>query len=302
MAKNKSTRSQKPVFSVIIPCQNTNDLCPELIPSLENQTVQQHEIIVVDDSKRKGSPGEKRDWGAKHANGKILAFIDSDAFPAEDWLEQALAVFETHPEESRIAAVGGPGLTPESNTWTQRVSGTFFGHFLTAGPLAFRHRKAKPRAVKDYPTSNLLVRTSDFKKAGGFDTALWPGEDTKLCQNLTQDLDKIIWYSPAVVVYHHRKPILLPHLRQVARFGQQRGYFARVYPATSRKFAYIVPSLLLLGFPLWWQVYLALMILAAVLTNSPLLFPVAVLSHASYGIFFLKGVIFKQPVGAQSTG
>ncbi len=94
---------------------------------------------------------------------------------------------------------------------------------------------------------NLAVRKSDFVKIGGFDSHFWPGEDTKLCLDLTHKLGKQIVYDPKVLVYHHRRPLLFPHLRQNGNFGLHRGFFARILPETSFKLIYFLPSLLILG-------------------------------------------------------
>ena len=94
---------------------------------------------------------------------------------------------------------------------------------------------------------NLAVRKADFLKVGGYDSEFWPGEDTKLCLDLTQKLHKKIIYEPKAIVFHHRRPLMKPHLHQNGNFGLHRGFFAKVLPQTSRRPIYFLPSFMLLG-------------------------------------------------------
>ena len=108
------------------------------------------------------------------------------------------------------------------------------------------------REVDDFPSVNLLVKKQDFIAVGGFDIAHWPGEDTKLCLDLTKKLGKKIIYDPKVLVYHHRRPVLIPHLKQISRYAKRRGFFAKEFPETSFRLGYLLPSIgaygLILGF------------------------------------------------------
>jgi len=252
------------VSVIIIDYKKDNPYLIECLDAIQKQTYQRFEIILVTDyyvnlssSRRRGSipklrqksyghyvgPAEKRDVGAKMAKGEILAFIDDDAFPSPDWLKNMMPHFR----DSMIAGVGGPGVTPPGVSWQEAASGWASASPIGSGPYLYRFLPFQKRFVKDYPSMNLSVRKSDFEKVGGFDSSFWPGEDTKLCLDLTHKLGKKIIYDPKVLVYHHRRPIWKGHLRQNGNFGLHRGFFARILPQTSLKFIYFLPSFLLLG-------------------------------------------------------
>lgn len=273
------------MISVIIPCKTRADLCPELLPALKNQSVKPLEILIITDKICPGSPAEKRDWGAKKSVGSVLAFIDSDAYPDQHWLKNALTNFKN----PKISAVCGPGLTPPSDSTRQKISGLVWSSFLGAGPYTYRSRQEKSRFVDDYPSFNLLTRSRHFIHINGFDTNFWPGEDTKLCHDLVYELKKQILYHPDIVVYHHRRPIWLPHLKQISRYGFQRGRFVRLFPQTSRRLSYFLPLILPLIFPLY---FLALFI-TAVYYRSLLIAPAILLTHLVYALSFLKGLVTK---------
>jgi len=291
MIKNPSTSEVKEVhtsevnISVIIPCKSKADLCPELLAALKKQSVKPLEVLIITDKLCPDDPATKRDWAAKKSVGSVLAFIDSDAYPDKDWLNHAL----TNLKKPKISAVCGPGLTPPSDSRRQKISGLVWSTKIGSGPYTYRNRKEKPRFVDDYPSFNFFVRKKDFTAVGGFNTQFWPGEDTKLCHDLVYQLKKQILYSPQVIVYHHRRPIWLPHLQQISRYGFQRGRFVRLFPKTSRRFSYFLPLLLPLIFPLY---FLAL-IITAVYYRSLFLAPVIFLTHLVYALYFLKGLLYQ---------
>lgn len=214
-----------------------------LLLSLESAEVFPKTRIIVR-ADLAGNPALRRDLAIQEAKGQILAFIDDDAYPSRFWLGKALPHFD----DLKVAAVGGPGVTPLEDDWKRQVSGWVHTSPVGAGSFRFRTRADKARQVDDFPSMNLLVRKSDFALIGGFDSNFWPGEDTKLCLDLTYKLNKKIIYEPQALVYHHRRPIFKAHLIQVGRYGLHRGYFARVLPQTSRRVAYFLPSILLLTF------------------------------------------------------
>jgi hypothetical protein len=97
------------------------------------------------------------------------------------------------------------------------------------------------RDVDDLPAYNLFVRTEALRAVGGWNSRLYGGEDTMTCLALVEAGYRIV-YDPDVVVFHHRRPILLPLVRQVGNVGRHRGHFARVLPATSRRPLYFAPT------------------------------------------------------------
>lgn len=317
--------------SVIIPFQKENAYLEETIYHIKALCYKNLEVILLPDfnietlfldknlkdidfqyqiySTGKVSPAIKRDIGASKSNGEILAFIDDDAYPKNDWLDKILVHFN----DTSICAAGGPQITPHSDTFWQKVSGAMFLSILN-GKASDRYCIGdKPYYVEDWPSVNLLVRKEDFLSIGGFDNSYWPGEDTKLCYDLIQKGKKII-YEPQAIVYHHRRSGFLKHMRQVGNYGLHRGHFAKKYPATSLKLSYIMPSLFFLFVIFGWLgiflgettkiIYFLLLILyffAIVLSffsvykktnNFKISFctiPYMVGTHFCYGYKFLQG-------------
>jgi GT2 family glycosyltransferase len=184
---------------------------------------------------------DKMDIGVAESSGSICAFIDDDAFPSRDWLNNAVPYFK----EKEVAAVGGPGITPTNDSLMQKAGGTVYSSILGGGMLRHRYTTQKSRYVDDHPAYNLLVRKSTLIEVGGFTTRFRSGEDTKLCLKIVESGKKIL-YASDVIVYHHRRPLFTPHLKQVKTYGLHRGFFAKRHPRTSRKASYFFPPILLL--------------------------------------------------------
>lgn len=314
----------KPKVSIVIPAKSFNKNLEECLTYCLDLDYPDFEIIVLPDFSFNAHhpqvkviptgparPAEKRDAALSYCKGEILAFIDDDAYPAKDWLRNAIKYFEG----SKVAAVGGPAITPETDSPMQKASGLVYSSSLCSGNLAFRYIPKKQREVDDYPSCNLIVRKSIVEKLGGFDTNFWPGEDTKICLQITNDLHKKIIYAPDVLVYHHRRPLFMPHLKQVWSYALHRGYFVRKFPQTSLRFSYFLPSLLVFGLiaglvlslssPLvrtFYLVALALYLFLVFLSSlkgegAKMIFVVfagIILTHLCYGIGFLKGLFSRK--------
>ena len=256
------------------------------------------------------SPAVKRDMALKTANGQILAFLDDDAYPVSDWLTQAMKNFA----DTDVAAVGGPAVTPPQDSHMCQASGMVYSSSLVSSKFTYRYVPGKRREVDDYPSCNFLVRKDVMVRLEGFNTDFWPGEDTKLCLDITKKLGLKIIYDPDALVYHHRRPLFLGHLKQIANYALHRGYFVKVFPQTSRRPGYFAPTVFLfcvvsgaaLSFfvgalrPVYLfglLVYLGIVLIYA-LSKGPLfvlpVFSGIIATHFVYGYYFLKGILAKK--------
>ncbi|MFC1941885.1 glycosyltransferase family 2 protein [Chloroflexota bacterium] len=308
--------------SIIIPCKTVGEHARESITHCQELDYPDYEIMVLPDE-ASGldmprvreiatgpiGPAEKRDIAADLSENDILAFIDDDAYPDRQWLRKAMVHFE----DGNIAAVGGPGITPPDDSLSQKAGGRVFSSFIGSGTTSFRNRRAGARDIDDCPSSNLIIRKSVFQEIGGFDTNFWPGEDTKLCMDVTSKLKKRIRYDPEVFVYHHRRRLFKPHIRQVWNYAVHRGNFAKKLPDTSRRPLYFLPSAFVAGIVLgsiaamlhpvlsyiYFSVlglYLLLVLITSVTSSRDiriwvLVFAGIITTHLTYGIGFIKGLL-----------
>jgi GT2 family glycosyltransferase len=310
-------------ISIIIPLPKFNDYLREALKYYEKLTFRDFEIIILPDEVQKENlseklniriipsgkvgPAEKRDLGAKYALGEIIAFTDDDAYPSPDWLSNAVKYFD----DEQIAAVGGPAITPKNEKFWQKISGNVYESILMSGNYRKRYKPVgKEHEDYDIPSVNLIVRKNIFEKVEGFDSTFYPGEDTKLCLEIKKLNYKII-FDPKILVYHHRRALFPKHFQQIANYATHRGYFVKKFPETSKKLAYFLPSIFSIGIicggilsffsPILLTIYLftiSLYFILNIIANfrinliECLITSFGVfLSHMTYGLFFLKGLM-----------
>lgn len=326
--------------SVVIACPGPSPYLVECLAALALQTYRNFEVIVLPDAAfdpadrfnladfsrdrqdqsrpyleiaptGKTRPAEKRNLGIQLAHGAVVAFLDDDAWPVPNWLEQAIKYF-TLPD---VGGVGGPGATPPDDPFMAQAGGRVYANLLVSGNFRYRYIGDRVRAtVDDYPSCNLFVRTSLLKTINGYRTDFWPGEDTILCADIVLGQKKRIIYDPWALVYHHRRPLFAPHLRQIGRYALHRGHFAKRFPATSLRLSYLIPSLFVAGVvvgailaPLHPALrliycvtlgsYLLLTLLSCVTLNLPLWIVTwlgVIATHLVYGVRFAQGLLSRR--------
>lgn len=315
-------------FSIVIPLKELNNYIKESIPHILSLYYfkEEFEIIILLNNKPKHipkylkdsririietgkvSPAIKRDIGAKEAKGEILAFIDDDSYPRNDWLIAAEKTFANLPKE--FVAINGPAITPYNATKIEQMSGAFFESRLGGGATHRCKDIGKSFKIIDVPSVNLLVYREVFLEIGGFDSEYWPGEDSLFCQKLKDNGYKL-WHQNNLIVFHHRRSTLKAHLKQIAGYGKYRGNFLRKGIGCSRKLIYLIPSLFLIGnlitLLFWSEMWLFCFFLYMSIISLNLcsciklpiyLIPLTALltfvSHLTYGFCFIKGFVIKE--------
>lgn len=317
-------------FSIIIPVKAINDYIFEAFPFLTSIDYDDYEVLIFPDelpsqeileklthpkvkviASGKTGPAQKRDMALQYADGTIFAFIDDDAHPRTDWLKNAAKWFDNE----EIGAVGGPAVTPENVGNLERAGGYVLASALCSGNYVRRYIPKTLCDDDDIPSVNLIVRRDVFESVNGFDSNFYPGEDTKLCLDITRKAKKRIVYDPEVLVYHHRRPLFKKHLKQISNYARHRGYFMKKLPETSLRPAYLIPLAFVLGLilgpvisifiPCCRYIYIGVLCLYALLDllttfhikhigASILAFFGLFATHVIYGIFTVVGLFQKK--------
>lgn len=309
------------LVSIIIPCKILDEYASQCIQtclSLDHVSI---EVIVLPDSLPDSemigvkfvptgpvTPGKKRNLGVHVSKGEVVAFIDSDAYPRKDWLKNALRYLEN----DDIVGVGGPGLTPPEDSALQRASGMVFETPLMGG-LSRRYSEHGTVESDDVHSCNFVVKKAALDGIE-WNEKYWPGEDTLVSLDLRKKKNGKLIEASDVVVYHHRRPLFIKHLKQVSAFGLHRGFFAKRYPENSRKAVYALPSLLVLTFiafvifsvfisPYFWIPIAAVIVGFAIASIVPSskdakLFPIVwiglIATHLVYGFTYIEGILRRE--------
>jgi GT2 family glycosyltransferase len=187
-------------------------------------------------------PNRKRQVAAEASTAEILAFIDDDAYPDPEWLASAVRHFV----DPDVVVAGGPAVTPPGDTPRQRASGAIFSASLVTATTRHRYVAERQHDVDGLPSCNLLVRRDAFLRDAEGSVRYWPGEDILLCMFAARDGARIV-YDPKALVYHHRRGVFGPHLRQVWSYGRFRGFFLRRLSSSQHDGLYAVPAAFVLA-------------------------------------------------------
>jgi len=210
----------------------------------------------------------KRNRAAYDSKAEFLAFIDSDAYPVEGWLENAERLLDEQPE---LGAVGGPNLPPPNTRGGERYVGMALRSILVSGKWTYRKLVRPARMVDDLPSCNLVVRRQDFLALGGMNEVLFTGEDMDWCARLRSS-GRAILYSPDVQVYHKNRNMLSFVLQRLTygasvpgllRQGLRLNFLLLAAPAIFLLFILTLP--LALAWMPWMVLYISVLAAYALL-------------------------------------
>jgi len=260
----------------------------------------------------KATPSKKRNYAVEKTDCDLLVFCDDDVVVPKNWLRDILHHFR----DGRVAVVGGPNINPPDSTLRERCSGYIFESFFGGAGMAVRYRTMsqpfESRTGEEFILCNMAVRRSVFDEVGGFPENLYPCEENYLCYTIKEKGYKLV-YEPRAFVWHKRRPLFIPHAKQVFNYGLARAKMMRMLG--KYRPLYFLPSVFVVGLiagavmsifiPIVRVIYLValtiytLMALASSVHMSIkhkdpkaffLLFPGFFVHHAAYGLGFIKGL------------
>ena len=148
-----------------------------------------------------------RNWGAREARGAVLAFIDSDCVPADDWLKRLTERLEA----GDCDGLGGAVVpSPGSNAVAWAGYFSEFREFLPS--------RANGSATHLTP-NNAGYRRDVYQRAGGFPDGYFPLEDQMFYGRL-REVGARILFDPALVVAHAHRRSVGPFIAHQAKIGQ----------------------------------------------------------------------------------
>ena len=292
-------------ISVIIPLGENSDF--DALDYLEKQKNKIDFII-----ERGPNPSRNRNNASRKAKTDFVAFINGHTLLSDNWADEVQEFFSKHP---KIDIVGGPQLTPENDNWFGKISGYALSSIFGAADVSARYipRKLVLNAdEKQITSANLICRKRVLKKIK-FDENIYPGEDPKFISDAKREGFKVA-YSPSIIVYNKRRQNVGDFAKQIFNYGQMRPKKERITETLKKPF-FLVPSIFVLYlsvfnilFLIHWffvipiLVYFILSLLFSLFESIknkhpssffrlPFLFFVI---HLSYGVGFLKGLVFAE--------
>ena len=191
-----------PLVSVIIPTYNRAKLLGRAVESVLDQTMPDHEIIIVDDGstddthrtaagfgrviryfrQANAGPGAARNRGIESARGEWIAFLDSD----DRWMPEKLLIQLN--ETERLGALcsfhdsSHPACCgrPETPSWNRYIHETIremepIGTGTIPDPYTILRR-----CWHFFILSSMIIRRATLRRFGGFDPSFRTNQDIEL--------------------------------------------------------------------------------------------------------------------------
>ncbi len=246
-------------YSFIIPVYNRPDEVDELLDSLTSQTLNDFEVIVVEDGsavpcrevcskyagrldihyygKPNSGPGESRNYGVERAQGEYVIILDSDVVLPGGYLQAVDDGLRRSPAD----AFGGPDSAHPSFSPTQKAISYSMTSFFTTGGI----RGGRKKLDKFYPRSfNMGVRRDVYQRLGGFSRMRF-GEDIDFSIRIFKAGCRCC-LLPEAWVWHKRRTDFRKFFRQVYNSGIARINLYKKYPE-SLKPVHLLPMAFTVG-------------------------------------------------------
>lgn len=195
--------------------------------------------VIVSEGLR---PSCQRNRAASEASGQLLYFLDDDSMVEPDILKKATSHFS----DSKVAAVGGPSLTPQSDSTLQQAFGIALASCFGGGAVCNRYRRkgvARTTGGHELILCNLGFRRSAFLDAGGLDERLYPNEENELIDRLIMR-DWLLIHDPDLAISRSQRENFAEFVRQLFTYG--RGRAEQTLISRSISVASLLPSLFLI--------------------------------------------------------
>jgi GT2 family glycosyltransferase len=220
-------RDNRILASVVVCTHNRGRLLSDGIPQFLAQQLPagEYEILLVDNAStddtrqrvgdliqrypgrvryvREGRLGlsSARNAGIRHANGRIIAFIDDDAVPAQGWLAALVSAFD----DPMVACAGGPVIPVLQGEWPA----WFSPKLRTYISIFDKGSEPVPLTYNEYPRGvNIAFRETVFRMVGLFSPSfgrkgrsLMSYEEIEICYRIER-AGWTILYVPNASVRH----------------------------------------------------------------------------------------------------
>ncbi|MBC8036621.1 MAG: glycosyltransferase [Rhizobiales bacterium] len=234
-----------PRISVVVCSYNGSRTIRACCESLLELDYPNYEVIVVDDGSTDstaaiaGSYGfrvisaahvglsQARNIGMEAATGEIIAYTDDDTRADPQWLGYLAALLM----RTDHAGVGGPNIAPPDDG--------FVADAVTNAPGGPIHVLLSDREAEHIPGCNMAFWKACLQEIGGFDPQFRAaGDDVDVCWRL-QARGWTLGFSPAALVWHHRRSSVRSFLKQQLGYGRAEALLEIKWPEKYNRLGHV---------------------------------------------------------------
>ena len=213
--------------SVILPAYNEADVIDRAIESVRTQTLEDFELIIVDDCSDDGTAdiassyddprmevvrhsnnrggGAARNTGIMNAEGRYLAFLDAD----DEWYERKLEIQHDHLSSMDDSHVGVYCAVHNTNNHGPIASAVYERLFDTSTPPDEGGSELIPHVLSREFTiggsSTLFIRADTVQQIGGFDSEFDRHQDIEFLIRLLKN-GKLAYVDEELMIKHDTAP------------------------------------------------------------------------------------------------
>jgi GT2 family glycosyltransferase len=225
-----------PRVSVVVCAYNAEPTIQECLDAAMRLDYPDYEVILVNDGSTDATAdlvwdypvrlistenrglSSARNTGLEAAEGEIIAYLDSDAYPDPHWLQYLAGTFLN----TDVVGVGGPNLPPPGDG--------AIAECVARAPGGPAHVLLSDTVAEHIPGCNMAFRVSALREIGGFDPRFRSaGDDVDICWRL-QDQGWTLGFCPAAVVWHHRRNSIRAYWRQQRGYGRAEALLEDKWP------------------------------------------------------------------------
>ena len=216
------------------------------------------------------NPTKQRNLCLEKIEAEYYYFLDNDTLLTKEALLEFLRLFK---EKDGFAVLGGPVLTPGTDSCLQKNIGFVLSLPYVTGKIASRYSaKGVLRETDDSELilCNLIVKAAEFKEHGSFNEKLYPNEENEFIFRLKSSGHRIL-YSPAFTVKRSQRESLGAFVKQMLTYGRGRGEQTKASPKS-----FSLPLL----FPILYPFFFLYLLITSLVFGEPS-------NYYLTGIFFL---------------
>jgi GT2 family glycosyltransferase len=175
-----------------------------------------YEILIAEGS----APSRQRNRAALESLGDILYFLDDDSLIDPGNLTLCAEAMN----DPAVAVVGGPSLTPESDSSLQRLFGSALASPFGSGAVCNRYReegRARVTSDKELILCNLAIRRSVFIEQNGFNESLYPNEENEFLERVAA-AGYLSMHLPSMRAFRSQRHTLRAFVLQMFSYGRGR--------------------------------------------------------------------------------